>query len=201
MINAVRNGPNWKDSIIFFTYDEHGGSYDHVRPPRARQGGQRTPDGIVPGLCADLSNPPASQQPGGGANCTLSLNIEKSFCAAFAANPTGPFPDECASFDQLGFRVPFMAISPFSKPHYVSHTVADHTSLLAFIEKRFLSWATKAMMMKAPAPDPARSARKRFGRHVRLPAFAVTEHSGGRGAAAGEVTALRTRSQNQIAKA
>jgi phospholipase C len=139
VINAVRNGPNWKDSIIFFTYDEHGGSYDHVRPPRASQGGQRTPDGIVPGLCADLSNPPASQQPGGGANCAISLNIEKSFCAAFAPDPTGPFPDECASFDQLGFRVPFIAISPFSKPHYVSHTVGDHTSLLAFIEKRFLS--------------------------------------------------------------
>jgi hypothetical protein len=30
-------------------------------------------------------------------------------------------------------------VSPFSRPHYVSHQVADHTSLLAFIEKRFLS--------------------------------------------------------------
>src|SRR5207245_736209 len=29
--------------------------------------------------------------------------------------------------------------SPFSKPHYVSHTIGDHTSMLAFIEKRFLS--------------------------------------------------------------
>ena len=139
MVNAVRNGPFWKDSIIFITYDEHGGSYDHVAPPRARQAGQRTPDGIDPGRCADLSNPPASEQPGGGAECTISLNIEKAFCAAFAANPTGPFPDQCASFDQLGFRVPFVAVSPFSKPHYVSHTVGDHTSLLAFIEKRFLS--------------------------------------------------------------
>ncbi len=33
VINAVRSGPNWKDSIIFWTYDEHGGSYDHVTPP------------------------------------------------------------------------------------------------------------------------------------------------------------------------
>ena len=56
-----------------------------------------------------------------------------------AANPTGPYPEECASFDQLGLRVPFMAVSPFSKPHYLSHTVGDHTSLIAFIEKRFLS--------------------------------------------------------------
>jgi phospholipase C len=35
--------------------------------------------------------------------------------------------------------VPFIAVSPFSRPHYVSHRVADHTSLLALIEKRFLS--------------------------------------------------------------
>lgn len=139
VVNAVRNGPLWKDSIIFITYDEHGGFYDHVAPPRARQGHQRTPDGIFPGLCADASNPPASEQPGGGAECIISFNNEKAFCAAFAANPTGPFPDECASFDQLGFRVPFLAISPFSKPQYVSHTVGDHTSLLALIEKRFLN--------------------------------------------------------------
>src|SRR5579864_4733296 len=139
VVNAVRNGPFWQDSIIFITYDEHGGSYDHVAPPRARQGGQRTPDGIVPGRCADASNPPASEQPGGGAECTISFNTEKAFCAAFAANPTGPFPDQCASFDQLGFRVPFIAVSAFSKQHYVSHTVGDHTSLLALIEKRFLT--------------------------------------------------------------
>jgi phospholipase C len=30
-------------------------------------------------------------------------------------------------------------VSPFSKPSYVSHTVGDHTSLLALIEKRFLN--------------------------------------------------------------
>ena len=28
-------------------------------------------------------------------------------------------------------------ISPFSKKHYVSHTVADYTALLKFIETRF----------------------------------------------------------------
>src|SRR6185312_11088885 len=60
-------------------------------------------------------------------------------CPALAANPTGPYPMQCASFDQLGFRVPFLVVSPFAKPHYVSHTVGDHTSLLAFIEKRFLA--------------------------------------------------------------
>ena len=35
--------------------------------------------------------------------------------------------------------MPLIAVSPFSKPAYVSHTVGDHTSLMALIEKRFLN--------------------------------------------------------------
>jgi phospholipase C len=138
LVNAVRNGPYWKDSIIFITYDEHGGFYDHVKPRQAPQGGTRTPDGIAPGECADASFLPASSQPGGGAQCSISVATAAQLCPAFAANPTGQFPNTCASFDQLGFRVPFIAVSPFAKPHYVSHTVSDHTSVLALIEKRFL---------------------------------------------------------------
>lgn len=148
VVNAVRNGPYWKDSLIFITYDEHGGFYDHARPARANQGaGARTPDGIAPGQCADLSNPPTSQQPGQGAECAVNFTSTtdtdvkdaETLCPALAANPTGPYPLSCASFDQLGVRIPLIAVSPFSKPHYVSHVVGDHTSLLALIEKRFLS--------------------------------------------------------------
>ncbi len=147
VINAIRNGPHWQDTIIFLTYDEHGGFYDHAKSPRAPQGDARTPDGISPGQCADLSNVPASLQPGGGAECKTNLLSKTNtsvldaiaLCPALAADPTGPYPAQCASFDQLGVRVPFVAISPFAKPHYVSHVVADHTSMLALIEKRFLT--------------------------------------------------------------
>ena len=133
VVSAVRNGPSWQDSIVFIVYDEHGGFYDHVAPPRAR-----APDGIDPGQCEDLSNPPASLQPGGGANCaTASPSAALALCPAFT--PTGPYPRNCPNFNQLGVRVPFIAVSPFSKRHYVSHTVGDHTSLLALIEKRFLA--------------------------------------------------------------
>ena len=135
VVNAVRNSPNWKDSIIFITYDEHGGFYDHVGSPPAPQGGDLNPDGISPGQCADASNPPTSSEPGGGLNCGESASIESSFCLGFTSS--GPFPASCANFNQLGMRVPFIAVSPFSKPHYVSHTVGDHTSLLALVEKRF----------------------------------------------------------------
>jgi phospholipase C len=139
-VSALHNSPSWNDSILFITYDEHGGFYDHARPPAASQGGGATPDGIAPGQCADLSNPPASTEPGGGVTCNQSRDVEApGICPDFT--PTGPYPSDCATFDQLGVRLPFIAVSPFAKPQYVSHTVGDHTSLLALIEARFLNSA------------------------------------------------------------
>jgi phospholipase C len=31
---ALRNGPNWNQTLFILTYDEHGGCYDHVPPPQ-----------------------------------------------------------------------------------------------------------------------------------------------------------------------
>ncbi|MEP6491139.1 MAG: alkaline phosphatase family protein [bacterium] len=47
LINAVRNGPNWKDAAIIITYDEHGGFWDHVAPPKIDKWG---PGARVPGI-------------------------------------------------------------------------------------------------------------------------------------------------------
>jgi phospholipase C len=33
--NAVRSAPTWKKTLLVITYDEHGGCYDHMPPPRA----------------------------------------------------------------------------------------------------------------------------------------------------------------------
>jgi hypothetical protein len=44
-----------------------------------------------------------------------------------------PSPDQSA-FNRYGFRVPTILISPYSRPHYVSHVVHDHTSALRLIE-------------------------------------------------------------------
>ena len=46
---------------------------------------------------------------------------------------TGPICD----FTYTGYRIPLIVISPFAKQHYVSHTVADSTAVLKFIETRF----------------------------------------------------------------
>jgi phospholipase C len=32
---ALMHGPGWEHTAFFLTYDEHGGYYDHVPPPRA----------------------------------------------------------------------------------------------------------------------------------------------------------------------
>jgi phospholipase C len=93
VIEALFESPDWPTSALFLTYDEHGGFYDHVPPPRAP-----IPDDIPPML-----------EPG----------------------------DVKARFDRYGIRVPAVVVSSYSKPHFVSHVVHDHTSILRFIEVRF----------------------------------------------------------------
>jgi phospholipase C len=47
VINAAMNGPDWESTAIFLTWDDWGGFYDHVVPPRVDRNGY----GIrVPGL-------------------------------------------------------------------------------------------------------------------------------------------------------
>jgi phospholipase C len=46
--------------------------------------------------------------------------------------------NDADNFAQAGFRVPTVLASPFARPGYVDHTTYDHTSVLRFIEWRFL---------------------------------------------------------------
>jgi len=45
--------------------------------------------------------------------------------------------DTPGGFDRYGFRVPAVVVSPFSRPHYVSHVVHDHTSILKLVETKW----------------------------------------------------------------
>jgi phospholipase C len=45
VVNAVMSSPNWPKTMLIWTYDEHGGYYDHVPPPAAIP-----PDDIPPNL-------------------------------------------------------------------------------------------------------------------------------------------------------
>jgi len=53
VVNAVMASPNWHKTMLIWTYDEHGGYYDHVAPPAAIP-----PDDIAPVLSA--SDPPGA---------------------------------------------------------------------------------------------------------------------------------------------
>src|SRR5262249_30283265 len=91
-IAAIRKSQFWKDTVSVITYEAHGGCYDHVPPPHVRsQRRARTPDGVFPGQCADLSAPPASEQPGGGAHCNESMVDATETCPGFT--PTGDYPE------------------------------------------------------------------------------------------------------------
>ena len=107
LINALMSSPSWKDSVFFLSFDEGGGFYDHV-PPQPTV----SPDGIAPSDLVTGSSPDICA-PGNGAG-------------GYTCN-----------FTLTGYRVPLIVISPFAKKHYVSHTVADYTALLKFIETRF----------------------------------------------------------------
>jgi len=39
LVNSVMNGPDWRSSAIFLTWDDWGGFYDHVQPPVVDQSG------------------------------------------------------------------------------------------------------------------------------------------------------------------
>ena len=45
VVNAVLHSPAWRRTLLIYTYDEHGGYYDHVPPPAAI-----APDSIAPVL-------------------------------------------------------------------------------------------------------------------------------------------------------
>jgi len=93
VVKAVLRSPAWPRTLLIYTYDEHGGYYDHVPPPAAIP-----PDAIGPDL-----------QPG----------------------------DVAGGYDMYGPRVPAIVVSPYARPHAVSDTVYDHTSVLATIEAKW----------------------------------------------------------------
>jgi len=50
VVNAVIASPNWAKTLLIWVYDEHGGYFDHVPPPRAIR-----PDNIPPAVPAGQS--------------------------------------------------------------------------------------------------------------------------------------------------
>src|SRR5580693_1846199 len=96
------NQAQWAKTVLFATYDENGGFFDHLPPLTA-----------PPGTPGEYVTAPAVPDP-----------------TAIGTPPiSGPIG--------LGFRVPMLIISPFSRGGFVSSDLFDHTSVLRFLETRF----------------------------------------------------------------
>jgi phospholipase C len=103
VVAALTANPTvWNKTVLFATYDENGGFFDHVPPTTAPPGtaGEYVTAAAVPDPTV-VGSPPI----------------------------TGPIG--------LGFRVPMLIVSPFSRGGFVSSDLFDHTSILRFLETRF----------------------------------------------------------------
>ncbi len=59
--------------------------------------------------------------------------------------------DAPGGYGRYGFRVPLLVVSPWGRPRYVSNVVQDHTSITAFIERK---WNLPAMTYRDASAQP-----------------------------------------------
>jgi phospholipase C len=122
IVAALGASSYWRKSAFVLTYDEHGGLYDHVDPPKAAD---------------DLAE---------------------------------------QGFDQLGFRVPALVVSPWALHTQCAHTVYDHTSILATIQDKFgLPPLTARNAAAAPLWDCFDHERMRAGVPLPPPVLPVVD--------------------------
>jgi phospholipase C len=155
-VAALMQSSSWKDSVFFLAYEEGGGPYDHV-PPVAGHSNDNTdamvgsePSTSIPDISTISVNPDTYNPcvpPGSTAtlHCDLSTNDP-------GAQPTDA-PAEQGFAAQLGFRVPDIVISPFSRAHYVSHIPMDHTAIIKFVENRFIGASAHLTPRDAAQPN------------------------------------------------
>ena len=133
---------------FFFAYDEGGGPYDHV-PPVPGHSNDKTSRGLgaIPDISTIAVNPDSFKPylPVGG---TPTLHCDLKPIAPGAHSRDAAAMKGFGA--QIGFRVPNMVMSPFTRRHYVSHIPMDHTAIIKFVETRFIGGGTHLT-----APDAA----------------------------------------------
>jgi phospholipase C len=158
ILGKFMNSAAWSDSVFFLSYDEGGGPYDHV-PPVPGHSNDKTnlanmgflPGGSIPDIStiavnADSFKPCLPPTPG-----TPTTN-----CDLVSSDP-GASPNDAPAQQgfaaQLGFRLPNMVVSPFTRRHYVSHVPMDHTAVIKFVESRFIGPTAHLTARDAAQPN------------------------------------------------
>jgi len=116
----THNPEVWKKTIFILTYDENDGYFDHVPPFTAPHPHKTNTGKVSNGIDASVEF------------VTLEQELERK-----------DFPEKYdrESSIGLGYRVPMVIASPWSKGGWVNSEVFDHTSTLQFLE-HFLSKKT-----------------------------------------------------------
>jgi phospholipase C len=133
VINRVMHGRGWPHTLLIWTYDEHGGYYDHVAPPPA------VPPDDVPGRSL-VAHP------------SLLRSILKPLFPGYVRHAE-QLVDAPLQYDRYGVRVPAVIVSPYARPDCVLSDVFDHTSVLKLVEEK---WNLPALTRRdAAATSPA----------------------------------------------
>jgi len=127
----TQNPEVWKKTIFILAYDENDGYFDHVPPFTA----------------------PHSHKPGTGA-VSKGIDTRVEFVTVEQEQARNNFPEK---FDKensigLGYRVPLVIASPWSKGGWVNSEVFDHTSTLQFLET-FLTKKTGKQIVEPNISD------------------------------------------------
>jgi len=151
VVNALMVSTAWYDSVFFLSYDEGGGPYDHV-PPVPGHSNANTDAAL--GAIADISTIAVNAD--AYKPCRPSGSVPTTHCDLTLSEPGANASDVPAVQGfaaQLGFRVPNMIISPFTRKHFVSHAPMDHTAVIKFVENRFIGSSTHLTARDAAQPD------------------------------------------------
>jgi phospholipase C len=151
IVNSLMASSQWKDSVFFLSYDEGGGPYDHVPPvPGHSNDFTDASLGTIPDISTIAVNPD-SYFP-----CVPSGGTPTLHCDLASTDPGANAGDAAAiqGFSaQLGFRLPNIVISPFTRRHYVSHISMDHTAVIRFVENRFIGSSAHLTPHDAAQPN------------------------------------------------
>lgn len=109
----THNPEVWKKTIFILTYDENDGYFDHVPPFVA---------------------PHSHKDDTGKVSKDIDTRVEFVTLAQEQERNNFPEPDTAESPIGLGYRVPMVVASPWSRGGWVNSEVFDHTSSLQFLE-------------------------------------------------------------------